>query len=119
MNYFATITTKADLQRRYRDLCRELHPDTGGSAEEFVAMKQEYDELQTTLKHRPDYFRLKKKIDAERQAMQPKPNPPATKKQGSISTQERRFRAAGKAFTVAAGAYLGAIIGDAIFEENQ
>ncbi len=44
--FFADCRTKASLKRRYHDLCKVYHPDTGnGSAEIFYRIKEEYDRL--------------------------------------------------------------------------
>ena len=43
--YFTGCTTKQELKKRYRELAKQLHPDHGGSNDEFVAMKSEYDDL--------------------------------------------------------------------------
>lgn len=41
---FAQHTSKEELQKRYRELCKVYHPDAGGSEEQFVALKEAYDE---------------------------------------------------------------------------
>ena len=38
MKYFNDIKDIKDLKKRYKKLARELHPDLGGSEEEFKAM---------------------------------------------------------------------------------
>lgn len=43
MKYFETIQTLEDLKKAYRKLIFKLHPDKGGSEEEFKTMKSEYD----------------------------------------------------------------------------
>ncbi len=44
--FFADCRTKAALKRRYHDLCKVYHPDSGnGSAEIFYHIKEEYDRL--------------------------------------------------------------------------
>lgn len=42
--YFANIHTAEALKKAYKELCMKLHPDKGGNAAEFVAMKNEYSE---------------------------------------------------------------------------
>ena len=43
-SYFKGCSNKAELKRRYRQLCKKLHPDCpGGNAESFRRMKSEYE----------------------------------------------------------------------------
>ena len=42
MRYFENIHTLDDLKRRYHALCKELHPDCGGSTEAMQALNAEY-----------------------------------------------------------------------------
>lgn len=44
MQYFAHITDADALKAEYRRLCKELHPDKGGSNADFRAMQQEYEQ---------------------------------------------------------------------------
>ena len=34
-----------DLKKQFRDLCKKLHPDHGGNAEDFKAMMKEYEDI--------------------------------------------------------------------------
>lgn len=43
MKYFDGCVTNADVKARFREWCKKLHPDCGGSAVEFSAMKDEYE----------------------------------------------------------------------------
>ncbi len=44
--FFADCRTPAEIKRRYHDLCKVYHPDSGnGSAELFYRIKTEYDRL--------------------------------------------------------------------------
>lgn len=44
-SYFENITTAEELKKAYHNLVKKLHPDNGGSAAEFTAMKAEYERL--------------------------------------------------------------------------
>ena len=43
--YFKDVTTSEDLKSQYRKLCKQFHPDNGGCAADFVAMKEEFRKL--------------------------------------------------------------------------
>ena len=44
--FFADCKTPGEIKRRYHDLCKVYHPDSGnGSAEIFYRIKTEYDRL--------------------------------------------------------------------------
>lgn len=51
MRYFEDITTQEAGEERYKTLAKKLHPDTGGTAQEFQAMKNEWEELRIFFKH--------------------------------------------------------------------
>lgn len=51
MKYFHDCTTPDDATRRYRELAMKHHPDRGGNAETFQAVKQEFDEWNVLYKH--------------------------------------------------------------------
>lgn len=40
--YFLNTPTREDIKTKYKELCKALHPDTGGTHEEFVKMQAEY-----------------------------------------------------------------------------
>lgn len=44
-NYFENVTTAEELKKRYHELVKELHPDNGGNAADFVQMKQQFEKL--------------------------------------------------------------------------
>lgn len=49
-SYFKGCTTKTELKRRYRQLCKKLHPDCpGGNAESFRIMMAEYNRLSASM----------------------------------------------------------------------
>ena len=43
--YFTSAKTYDDAKAMFRKYCLELHPDTGGNKESFIAMYQEYEKL--------------------------------------------------------------------------
>lgn len=43
--YFLGCESEDDVKKEYRRLCKFLHPDKGGKAEDFVEMKKQYDGL--------------------------------------------------------------------------
>ncbi|EYB66952.1 DnaJ-class molecular chaperone [Deinococcus phoenicis] len=45
MNYFQNITTANQLKAAYRRLCKQYHPDKGGSTEQMQALNNEYEAL--------------------------------------------------------------------------
>ena len=48
--FFADCKSPADIKRRYHDLCKVYHPDSGnGSAELFYRIKDEYDRLTASM----------------------------------------------------------------------
>lgn len=42
MKYFSNCKTIDDVKQIYHRLCKELHPDNGGNAADFVAMRAEF-----------------------------------------------------------------------------
>lgn len=49
--FFNGIDNCDDLKSKYRELCKQFHPDNGGSAADFVAMKDEFRKLWDELKN--------------------------------------------------------------------
>lgn len=45
MTYFKDCKTAEEIKNRFKELAKQLHPDCGGDAEQFKAMKAEYDEI--------------------------------------------------------------------------
>lgn len=71
MLYFANITTQEAGEKRYRELAMKLHPDRGGKASDFQAMKAEWEELKI-------YFKLQSRMGASAKKpteARPKPHP--------------------------------------------
>lgn len=50
MKYFANHPYTAEtLKSEYRELCKKLHPDTGGNAQDFAEMMNEYEQTRRNL----------------------------------------------------------------------
>lgn len=50
LKYFRGVETIEELKKKYKELAKKLHPDLGGSKEEFQSMNNEYDMLFKDLK---------------------------------------------------------------------
>lgn len=48
-NYFEGVQTAEDLKAAYHSWCKQLHPDNGGNAAEFIAMRLQFKALWTKL----------------------------------------------------------------------
>ena len=46
-SYFTGCTTKEQLKKRHRELCKKYHPDKGGNEEIFKRMQAEYEILKS------------------------------------------------------------------------
>lgn len=44
-SYFKGCTTKEQLKKRHRELCKKYHPDKGGNPETFKKMQAEYESI--------------------------------------------------------------------------
>lgn len=65
MKYFVNFPYTAEtLKNEYRELCKKLHPDTGGNAEEFKNMMNEYEQTARNLAGTKQHAQS----EAERQA---------------------------------------------------
>lgn len=49
MRYFTNCKTAEELRKEYHKQCKSLHPDNGGSAEEFKTMKAEFEKAWETV----------------------------------------------------------------------
>jgi len=45
MKYFEKCKTEEEAEIVFKDWVKKLHPDTGGSDEEFIELKNQYDEF--------------------------------------------------------------------------
>lgn len=52
--YFDEIEDTELLNNRYRELCKQLHPDRGGNADAFRLMRDEYEQRKTELAQMAD-----------------------------------------------------------------
>lgn len=84
MKYFVRKSYTFDsLRDEYRILCKKLHPDTGGDAEAFKEMSQEYESLKLTIHNTKPYNN-----SVHRNT---KPNTKSDTKSKSCSPEELRF----------------------------
>lgn len=49
--YFTGVKTAEELKKAFREMAKKLHPDCGGDAEAFKAMRQEYAEAWERVKN--------------------------------------------------------------------
>lgn len=49
---FEELPTEAELQKRFRQLSKVAHPDSGGSEAQFIALKTAYDEARKLIQER-------------------------------------------------------------------
>ncbi len=52
--YFDEIEDTELLNDRYRELCKELHPDKGGNNDAFLLMRAEYEQRKAELQQMAD-----------------------------------------------------------------
>lgn len=45
MKFFQSVTTIEELKKQYRKLALKFHPDKGGNPQDFIQLKEEYDQL--------------------------------------------------------------------------
>ncbi|MCY8497779.1 DnaJ domain-containing protein [Bacillus atrophaeus] len=45
MQFFKSVTDIKELKKQYRKLAMEFHPDRGGNEDDFILLKEEYDQL--------------------------------------------------------------------------
>ena len=51
MRYFTNCKTAEELKKEYRELCKQLHPDNAGNAEDFKKMQDEFSKVWERLKN--------------------------------------------------------------------
>jgi len=70
MKYFVNYPYTAEsLKNEYRELCKKLHPDTGGNAQDFAEMMNEYEQTARNLngtKQHADAERARQEAEARR-----------------------------------------------------
>ena len=49
MRYFTNCKTAEELRKEFHKLAKQLHPDNGGNAEDFKAMKAEFEKAWETV----------------------------------------------------------------------
>ncbi len=55
MNYFQSVTTADELKTLYRQLCKQYHPDKGGSTEQMQEINNQYEAtMKRLLSGKPD-----------------------------------------------------------------
>ncbi|EOQ01554.1 hypothetical protein KOY_05287 [Bacillus cereus VDM021] len=45
MNFFQSVATVEELKKQYKKLAKKYHPDLGGTHQDFILLKKEYDSL--------------------------------------------------------------------------
>lgn len=50
-DYFGNVQDKEDLRIIYKDLVKKMHPDLGGSSDEFQVMKRQYEQRLGGMNH--------------------------------------------------------------------
>ncbi|MEC0434404.1 DnaJ domain-containing protein [Bacillus subtilis] len=45
MNFFKSVTDLKELKKQYRKLALKFHPDRGGNEEDFILLKEEYEQI--------------------------------------------------------------------------
>lgn len=58
MNYFSGFKSEEAIKKRYRSLCKILHPDAGGDHRAFIEMKRQYELAITGYHNRYDRHTL-------------------------------------------------------------
>ena len=68
MNFFTNCFTEAEIKARYRDLCKQHHPDLGGNEETMKAVNLAYeDRLRGEFRKSMDNDRAEQTVDLERE----------------------------------------------------
>lgn len=92
MLYFANITTQEAGEKRYRELAMKLHPDRGGKASDFQAMKTEWEELKIYFKLQSRMGTSAKKPTEARQKPNPAKFAKAPKPKNPVFVQAKKTR---------------------------
>ena len=64
MKYFVNYPYTAEtLKNEYRELCKKLHPDTGGNAQQFAEMLNEYQKTARDLNGTREHAKAQQEAD--------------------------------------------------------
>lgn len=124
MGYFDTIRTIPEGKKLHRQLVKELHPDTGGNADDFRAMQQEWEELQLIEKHKPGWLQERLAlIVAAQESRNPHRNrtskPKGQQQPKPRKNQQDRFATAVRSVFREGGALVGEMIGNWLTDNKE
>lgn len=54
--YFENLSTEEEIQARYKELVKEMHPDRGGTTEDFQELQREYEEALEEVRYRSPFL---------------------------------------------------------------
>lgn len=64
--FFSGVSLQSELRTKFKELCKQLHPDNGGDAELFKQMMEEYKQLLVKLANCDDESQWAAKKEAEK-----------------------------------------------------
>jgi len=115
MKYFKKCTNEHEARALFAELSHTLHPDKGGNADTFAAMKQEYEEWKILFKHGVFNAKTENKTKPPKVKATVKTKQAKQEKPPEIPTQPQPVDIIGNLRTAAKGLdkFLGAV--EAIF----